>query len=217
MISAAIFDLDGTLLDSMEIWNELDAEFLRSLGKEPRPGLQEAVMALTLRQSAAYFQTEYGIELSEDEIIERIDGAIHQAYAHRIELKAGARQALELLRARGIPMAVATATELHMAQAALERLGVLDWFSGVFTCEMVGKGKREPDVFLAAAKHLGAEPGNSLVFEDAPFAARTAYDAGFKVAFVHDAVSARSGGAPFAAIHLHDFKELEEYLNREGR
>lgn len=215
MIKAAIFDLDGTLLDSMEAWNELDANFLRSLGKEPKPGLQEAVMALTLRQSAAYFQSEYGVRLSEEEIIRRIEGAIRQAYEVYIPLKNGARAVLELLRERNIPMAVATATELHLASAALQRLGVMEFFSEIFTCELVGKGKREPDVFFAAAAHLGAEPKETLVFEDAAFAAQTAHDAGFRVAFVHDEVSAKGGDAPFADLQLHDFRELRAYLDKQ--
>ena len=215
MIKAAIFDLDGTILDSMSAWNELDANFLRSLGLSPKPGLQEDVMALTLRQSAEYFQREYGVPLSEDEIIERIHENIRTAYERDLPLKPGARGALELLSRRGVPMTVATATEEHLARAALSRLGVLGYFSAIFTCESIGKSKREPDVFLAAAAHMGALPEETLVFEDAPFAALTAHSAGFPVALVYDKVSARSGDAPFAAVVLHDFAELEEFLDKK--
>ncbi|HIW16469.1 MAG TPA: HAD family phosphatase [Firmicutes bacterium] len=214
MIKAAIFDLDGTILDSMRSWDELDANFLRSLGLEPRPGLQQDVMALTLRQSAQYFRREYGVPLSEDEIISRLRADIRRAYESEIQLKPGAQEALELLRERGISMAVATATEEHLALAALTRLGVLDYFSGLYTCDMVGRTKRFPDVFLAAAEHLGSSPGETLVFEDAPFAAKTAHDAGFPVALVYDPASHSSECAQFASVELHDFAELRSFLDK---
>lgn len=212
MIKAAIFDLDGTILDSMQIWNELDINFLSSQGLSPKPGLQEAVMALTLRQSASYFREEYGVRLTENEILERLHDDIRVAYEERIQLKSGAKAALELLSSAGIPMAVATATELHLAEAALSRLGVAHHFTGIFTCEMVGKGKREPDVFLAALNHLGARAEQTLVFEDAVFAAQTAHEAGFKVALVHDEASLSASECGFADVYLHDFAQLAQYI-----
>ena len=211
-IKAAIFDLDGTVLDSMEAWAELDSNFLQRLGLAPKPGLQEDVMALTLRQSAGYFRKEYGVPLSEDEIINLIHGEIRKAYEQHLQLKSGAGSALKYLKSYNLPMAVATATEKHLAQAALRRLGVLDYFSGIFTCEMVGKAKTEPDVYIAAAEFLGFERNEILVFEDAPFAARTAFDAGFKVAIVHDKISATFGDTSFAHIRLTDFSELPKFL-----
>ncbi|MGE4354070.1 MAG: HAD family hydrolase [Oscillospiraceae bacterium] len=214
-IKAAIFDLDGTVLDSMAVWNALDSNFLRSLGLAPKPGLQEAVMALTLRQSAAYFRKEYGVPLTEHEIINRIHDEIRKAYENDIPLKPGADRALKYLQHIGLPMAVATATEKHLAEAALRRLGILSFFSGIFTCEMVGKGKSDPDVYLAASAFLGFSRHETLVFEDAPFAAKTAFDAGFKVAVVHDDVSAGFGDTSFAHIRLTDFSELKKYIEAE--
>jgi len=208
VIRAAIFDLDGTLFDSMGLWSALDRRFLESLGLMPRPGLQEAVAALTLRQSAVYFRQEYGVTLSEEEIMVRLETEIRRAYEELIPLKIGAYDALTLLREKGVPMAVATATEIHLAAAALRRLGILDFFEAVFTCEMVGHSKTEPFVFLAAAEHLGSAPGETWVFEDALFAAQTAHDAGFRVAQVYDESADYVGPFPCADVFLRDLTEI---------
>lgn len=211
MIKAAIFDLDGTILDSMGAWTQLDINFLLAHGKAARPDVHEAVKALTLRQSAQYFQLEYGVEATEDEIIDEIKDMIRRAYAEEIELMPGALEALELFENRKIPMAVATATDMEMAVSALVRLGIYPLFKKVFTCDMVGKSKTEPDVFLAAAEFLNVSPSECLVFEDSYFAADTAFKAGFKVAFA----CGEEDAPDFVDLSMHDFAELESYINEQ--
>ena len=208
MIKAAIFDLDGTLLDSMGAWTQLDINFLLRHGKIARPDVHDAVKALTLRQSAQYFQKEYGVEATEDEIIDEIKDMIRRAYAEEIVLMPGAAEALAMLDSLGIPMAVATATDYEMAVSALKRLNVLHYFKSVLTCDMVGKSKTEPDVYLAAAQQLGVIPEESLIFEDSAFAAKTANGAGFKVAFA----CCEDAAPEFVDVVLHGFKELADYL-----
>jgi HAD superfamily hydrolase (TIGR01509 family) len=212
VIRAAIFDLDGTLFDSMGLWSALDVQFLQSFGLTPRPDLQEAVAPLTLRQSALYFRQEYGVPLAEDEIMAWLEAEIRRAYEELIPLKSGAFDALALLREKGIPMAGATATEIHLATAAMRRLGIFDFFEAVFTCEMVGHSKNEPQVFLAAAEHLGAAPGETWVFEDAFFAAQTAHDVGFHVAQVYDESAGYAGKFPCADVFLRDLTEIGHLL-----
>jgi len=211
MIKAAIFDLDGTVLDSMGAWTELDINFLKAHGKTARSDVHDAVKALTLRQSAQYFQREYGVELTEDKIIDEIKLMIRTAYEKEIGLISGVYEVLNFLHSTGMPMVIATATDCDMAVAALKRLNVLDFFGKVFTCDMVGKSKTEPDVFLAAAEYLGVSPEDTLVFEDSSFAAHTAYKAGFKIAFIAGEESAPD----FADIELHGYAELENYIKQQ--
>ena len=208
MIKAAIFDLDGTLLDSMGAWTQLDVNFLLRHGKIARPDVHDAVKTLTLRQSAQYFQKEYGVEATEDEIIDEIKDMIRRAYAEEIGPMPGAIEALELINSLGLPMAVATATDYEMALSALKRLDMLRYFKTVLTCDMVGKSKTEPDVFFEAARQLGAAPDDCLVFEDSAFAAATAHNAGFKLAFV----CCEDTPPAFADVVLHDYAELSDYL-----
>lgn len=206
LIKAAIFDLDGTLLDSMGIWDELDAKFLRSQGIEPRPELHEETMILTTSQFATYFRENYGVQMTQDEIVEYFMNEITKSYEEIIQLRDGAIEVLEYLAGKGIPMVVATATEESLALSALERLDVAKYFDAVLTCGNVGKPKSEPEIYFAAAKELCAKPSECLVFEDAMRAAKTAHAAGFKVALVVEDTSAEIPEC--ADILVSDFSEL---------
>ena len=124
MIKGAIFDLDGTLLDSMSLWDTFGEDYLRSLGKEPHENLTEAFKTFTLEQSAEYYREHYGVTLSVEEIVRGVNRRIEGYYTNEVEIKHGADVFLKNLYDNGVKMCVATVTDRYLAEAALERLGV---------------------------------------------------------------------------------------------
>lgn len=212
---AVVFDMDGTLLDSMFIWDTAGENYLRSRGIEPRSDIREVLRTLSLLQTAHYFQAEYGMKESDREIMDGINGRLEKFYEEEAELKPGVKHALDVLKAEGIKMCVATATDRHMVEPALKRTGALAYFEQVFTCGEVGAGKDRPDVFLAAAEALNAKPEDTWVFEDALFAAETARRAGFHVAVVYDpsAEEQQEELKALAELYIRDWEDLSGRKN----
>lgn len=191
MIRGAIFDLDGTLLDSMPIWEDAAERFLDSLGIEAEPGLREILYPMSMTEGAEYLKSRYRLELSVDEIVAGVSHVIEDFYAHQVQLKEGVGQFLAGLKQAGIKMVIATSNDRQVFEGALKRLGVFDCFDRIFTCSEIGVGKSKPDIFLVAAEFMGTLPEETWVFEDALYAIQTAKNAGFRTAGVYDSCSAR--------------------------
>lgn len=185
-ITGAIFDMDGTLLDSMPMWDNVGQNYLRSLGLEPREDLREILRPLSLRQAAEYMRKAYSLALTSNQIMEGIDRSIEQRYFTDLSLKPGVKELLEELRQRGVPMCIATATDRYLVEAALRRVGILDYFEFVLTCSEAGSGKDRPDIYEMALHRLGTDKATTYVFEDALYAVETAKQAGFPVVGVYD-------------------------------
>ena len=185
-ISGAIFDMDGTLTDSMFIWMELGKRFLISCGATPSEDLWEHQKVLTLFETAEYFRTEYGVNMTDEEMYGHMDSLLWPMYHDEVSPKEGIFLLLDRLKERGVKMAVASATDRHLVEMVLEKNGLLPYFSGVFTCSGVGAGKDEPVIYEAALECLGTSKEETIVFEDALFALKTAKNAGFLVAGVYD-------------------------------
>ena len=192
MCDGVIFDVDGTLLDSMPVWNKAGVQYLAQLGIRAEAGLSEKLFALTLEESARYIQSAYHVRHEIRTITAGINDLIMQAYAQAIPFKAGAAELLASLAEHDVPFAAATASDRCIVEAAFRRLGVLGLFRGIITAGETGCGKDRPDMYIAAAGMLGTAPGCTWVFEDALHAARTARSAGFKVAAVFDETSRAS-------------------------
>ena len=186
MIKGAIFDLDGTLLDSMFIWDTIGEEYLRSLGKEPHEDLKETFMTLTLEEAAEYYREHYGVTLSVKEIVDGVNAMVEQTYRTKVTLKPGISEYLAWLKENGVRMCVATVTDRYLVEETLERLGVRHYFSEIFTCAEVGFGKDKPIIYQKALEHLGTEKSDTYVFEDLPFALNTAKTDGFPTVGIYD-------------------------------
>ncbi len=174
-----IFDMDGTLVDSMPIWKSLGKDYLEARGHHPTQSQLAAMGPMTMLEGAAFLVDTFGVAGPPERIIDEMYAVMEAHYRTDIPLKAGVRDYLEGLRSRGARMCVATATAEPLARACLERLGVARYFDFILSCETVGKGKTQPDVYLEAARRLGSVPADTAVFEDALYAARTAQEAGF--------------------------------------
>lgn len=185
MINAAIFDLDGTLLDSTEMWENLGERFLQSLDIVPKDGLRDEIWDMSLPESASFFKREYALSLSEEEIIARLNELSESVYTEDAPLKSGAKRLLGSLQMLDIKTALATAADKNLAEAALARTGISEYFSGILSCSEHG-AKTAPDIFLKAAELLGAKPRETVVFEDSLTAVQTAKSAGFITAAVFD-------------------------------
>ncbi len=183
----AIFDMDGTLIDSMGYWQRLGREYLTGKGVTgDLTDVLERIKPMTMTESAALFAEEFGLVGTPEELAAEMNGIMETHYRADILLKPGVAEYLAALRADGVRLCVASATAPDLVAACLERLGVLDHFEFLLSCEEVGAGKDKPDVYLAAADRLGAQPGEAAVYEDALYAAQTAKEAGFYTVGVYD-------------------------------
>ena len=186
MIKGAIFDFDGTLVDSMFIWDTFGEDYLRTLGKEPRENLTETFKTFTLEQAAEYYRAHYGVTLSVGEIVDGVNEMVAEIYRTKVTLKDGAREFLEALKSQGVKMCVATVTDRPIVEDVLCNLGIRDFFTEIFTCAEVGYNKETPHIYRAALEVLGTKKDETVVFEDALHALMTAKKDGFPVAAVYD-------------------------------
>lgn len=185
-IDGVIFDLDGTLLDSMPIWNHVASSYLRKKGYIPEPNLWEALKFLSLAQGVTFIKEKYHLPETNEEIEVGINQTIEHSYFHEIPFKAGVKRYLQMLHKYQIPMCIATATDKYLAEASLKRLNVLHYFKGILTCQEVGCGKDNPTIFESARELLQTDKKRTYVFEDALHAGITAKNAGFKVIGVYE-------------------------------
>lgn len=214
MIKGAIFDLDGTLVDSMFIYETLGEDYLRTLGVSPQENLKETFDSLTLEQSAVYCKEHYGIALSAEEMIAGINDMVADHYLSTLPMKPGVAEFLNKLKENGVKMCVATVTDRHLAEAALVRLSLREYFSEIFTVATVGHGKDEPHIYRTAAEHLGTKKAETAVFEDAFYALKTAKKDGFFTVAVFDIYEKnQSGMKSLSDYYLESYYDTNEFLS----
>ncbi|MBQ0000720.1 MAG: HAD family phosphatase [Clostridiales bacterium] len=206
----AIFDIDGTLLDSMSIWEEAGIRFLNSLGITPRPDYRDVVFEMSMEESTEYTRKEYNLSLSTEEVKEGILRVIHDFYYYEVDLKPGVPAFLSYLKDRQIPMIIASSGHRDYIEASLKRLGIRQYFSGIITCTEAGAGKHQPLVYQMAAENIGCPIKNCLVFEDVFHAIHTAKEAGFITVGIYDSISESYEGSirEESDLYLHDFSQL---------
>lgn len=185
-IEGAIFDMDGTLLDSMYAWNNVAKDYVLSLGFEPEADFNEKFLNYSLKQTVDYFREKYGLTLSEAEILGGLNKHVEHYYFDEVVTKDGVKELLEILKQNGTKMCVATATDKYLAEAALKRNGISEYFSRIFTCNEVGAGKSKPKIYDVSRDFLKTDIEHTYVFEDAFHAIITAEKAGYKVIGIKD-------------------------------
>lgn len=189
-IKGAVFDADGTLLDSMPVWMELGDRYLKNLGIDPEKGLGDKLFAMTMEEGAAYLKESCKLDKEIAEIIDEINSIIKNYYFLEVPLKPGAAELLEWMKSAGIKASVATATDKELICGAFDRLGITPYFTEIFTCTQVGAGKENPLIYRTAARCMGTKEEETCVLEDALHGLLTAKKAGFYTIGVYDKASA---------------------------
>ena len=192
-VKLLIFDLDGTLLDSMSVWNDVDIEFLGRYGYEVTPEYTDMVKRATIEDAARYTQQKYRIPLTWQEIVETWESMVYDFYRSEVCLKTGAREYLEEAKRLGFYLSVTTALSRQNANAALNATGIRNLFDCVITLEDLGGkiDKSSPDIFLRASSYISASgnvitPDKAIVFDDVRVALDGARLGGFKTCAVYD-------------------------------
>lgn len=207
---AVIFDLDGTLVDSMWMWHDIDVEYLAGYGWNCPPMLQREIEGMSFTETAIYFKERFAIPDSLDEIKAAWVQMSLDKYRHEVPLKKGAGRFLNYLKGKGIRLGIATSNGSDMVQAVLKAQGVVEDFDCVVTACEVAHGKPAPDIYLKVASELGVEPQDCLVFEDIPAGIVAGKAAGMTVCAVEDEHSAwlRAEKIALADYYVRDYEEL---------
>ncbi len=211
-LKGAIFDLDGTLLDSMWVWEQIDIDFLKKRGIDLPEDYVKKITPMGFEAAARYTIQRFGLkERPEDLIQEWYDMAV-EFYKTRVGLKPGAVRYLEHLKANGVKIAAATSSDPQLFEPALIHNGIRDFFSSVVTVRDVSRGKGFPDIYLFAAGRLGESPCRCAVFEDIPEGILGARDGGFHTVGVYDSYSGheKEQMISLADRYIYDYEELLE-------
>ncbi len=188
-IEGAVFDLDGTLLDSMKMWRTLGERYLASKGVADTSSITEEIRYLDLIPAADFMAEKYLPEYTGEQIYAEIKALIRDFYEKKVQLKPGAMEFLSYLKCKGVRMSVATATDRELFMPALQRLGTDGFFEGFVTNVEVGRGKHFPDIYDAACALIGTPKEKTYVFEDIFVGANTAKSAGYNVVGVYESVA----------------------------
>lgn len=216
MMKAVIFDVDGTLFDSMPFWDDAGKLFLESVGIYAKEDLSHTLLSMTMKEGAEYLIKNYVPQMTIAEVLQGIIDVMNDAYRNKISLKKGAAQLLKRLKENNIPVVIATATDRTLLEAALNRLEIFDFIDKIFTCSECNTTKSVPDIYLNACDWLDTSPEETVVFEDTLQAISTVSASNFITVAVKDQSSIHHQVQikEKADLFIEDFNQfnLEKYL-----
>lgn len=217
MIKSVIFDLDGTLIDSMPVWYLTDKLFLEENGIEYPPDVSEAVKKMRTEEASLYFIERFGLPHTQEYIINRIEELVKEQYDKEIPLKPHVTELLDFLDKNNIPYGIATSTYRTLAESCLTRLGIIDRFKFIITCSELNTGKTEPYIFLKSAEMLGTQPQETAVVEDSLHCIETASQAGFYTIGVYDESTSHEWNLikEKCSLSVNDISEVIKYIEQE--
>lgn len=193
MIKCAIFDLDGTLVNSMEYWSIVPSKYLESKGikVEDKKSLSDMFLSMSLLESSTYFKNTYNFPETIEEIALEIDKVMEEYYLNNVEVKPGIKELLELFYTKGIKMAIATATDKFLVEEVLTKLGIRKYFDFIITSTEAGSSKKNPTIYQKCAEFFNAKPTESIIFEDLPYGIISGSKVGFYTVGIYDEPSKR--------------------------
>ena len=210
MIKGIIFDIDGVVLDSMSIWNDLGARYLRSLNVEPEEGLNEILFSMSMEQGADYLKEHYKLKTSTASILNGIQDMLRDFYYYEVPAKPGAKELMEFLKEKGMRITAATSSPRSHIEKALTRNKLLRYVEVIYTTGEIGISKHSPDIYNKAASYMNLAPAEVLVLEDSLYALKTAKEAGYKTAGVYDkdGETDQAGVEATGDIYIRNLSEL---------
>ncbi len=209
-IDAVLFDLDGSLVDSMWVWKEIDVEYLGRFGILLPEGFQTEIQGMSFSETAVYFKEHFPIPDSLERIMEDWNRMAWDKYSNEVPLKPGIPEFLNFCRAEGIKLGIATSNSRKLVENIAGVHKLRDYFTCIVTGCDVKRGKPAPDIYLEAARQLGTAPERCLVFEDIVQGIQAGRNAGMRVCAVEDAYSAgeREAKRTLADYYIEDYREL---------
>lgn len=213
-MQGAIFDIDGTLLDSMSMWDHAGEWYLAGRGIAAEPGLGRILLPMSMEQAAEFMRERYRLPQTVSEIVCGVEESVSRFYREEVLPKKGAEEFLVRMRRQGFRMTAATSSSRKEVEAALSRCGLLPFFEQIFTCTEIGAGKDRPDIYEKALSCMETDRRRTWVFEDALHAAATAKKAGFLVAAVYDEASGADQEAlkAISDCYIRDFNDFPAFL-----
>lgn len=213
-IEAVIFDLDGTLVDSMWMWKTIDIEYLNRFGIEFPKDLQRGIEGMSFSETAVYFKERFNIPDSLEQIKSDWNRMAWDKYLHEVPLKEGVKEFLDYLKSKNIPAGIATSNSRELVELIINKHNISEYFKSIRTSCEVDKGKPSPDIYLLVAKDLGVEPEKCLVFEDIIQGIMAGKNANMRVCSVYDEYSK---GDEKQKIRLSDYyiRSMLELLQRD--
>lgn len=184
--SAVIFDLDGTVVDSMWIWHQIDCDFFAKHGKKFPNDYQKNIEGMSVKETAVYTKDNYNFSISVDEIIQEWNDMAFDKYSNEVVLKEGIIDFLDYLKQKNIKIGIATSNNDVLCNEVLLKRGIKDYFDVIVTCDECMAGKPAPDVYLAVANKIGVDPRKCLVFEDLLQGIRAGKNAGMTTVTISD-------------------------------
>lgn len=209
-IRAVIFDLDGTLVDSMWIWRDIDIEYLSRFGISLPPNLQSEIEGMSFSETAEYFKKRFQIPDSIEDMKKTWNQMAFEKYVNQVPLKNGAENFLKYCKENNIKLGIATSNSTELVGAVLKARNIDNYFDCVVTGCEVEKGKPSPDIYFEAAKRLDVLPGHCLVFEDVTAGITAGKCAGMKVCAIEDVYSAhqKQKKQSLADFYIEDYTQI---------
>lgn len=207
---AVIFDLDGTVVDSMWVWPKVDIEFLGQRGMELPDDLQTALDGKSFYESALYMKNRFGLEEPEEELMDIWNHMAMDMYVNKVKIKEYVEEFLKALKQKGIKTGIASSNSEVLVKATLQANGILKYFDSVHTANEVAQGKPAPDIYLLVADDLQVKPENCLIFEDIVMGILAGKNAGMKTCAIYDEYSSYDDERKeeIADYYIHSYKEL---------
>lgn len=213
---AIIFDMDGTLIDSMWVWTRLDEKFFEERNMTMPNSLAKDIEGLSMQQTAEYFIKTFHLNYSVTELVELWNEMAAWEYTHEVPYKEGADSFLKYAKEHGMKIGIATSNSRELVELVDKRLSFLPYVDVLVTSNEVPNGKPEPDIYLKVAEQLQVKPEECLVFEDIPSGILAGKRAGMSTCAVQDDFSSHLEDEKrnLADYFINSFQEIMDHLEK---
>lgn len=213
-MKGAIFDLDGTLINSLIFWNifweSAGVRYFNKSGFMPTPEDDKAVRTMLLSDAMMLIHEKYKMAESGEELLDFCKESVSDFYKNTVKLKDGVLEFLEYMKDSGVKMCIASATEKSLVKLACERCGIAEYFTDILSCDDIGYGKDRPDIYAEALRCLQTPPSETVVFEDSLIAIKTAGAFGLRCVGIYDRFN--FGQEEIKALSVKYLSENESYI-----